>query len=58
MRGSWRMSCEPAEALGDAITACLSEPAHRRRAAELARGIAGEDGAASLVAHIGTRSAG
>ncbi|MFC5146819.1 glycosyltransferase [Streptomyces aureoversilis] len=41
-----------AEALGDAITACLSEPAHRRRAAELARGIAAEDGAAALLARI------
>ncbi|GHB32095.1 glycosyltransferase [Streptomyces chryseus] len=47
-----------AEALGDAITACLSEPAHRRRAAELARGIAAEDGAASLLAHMGSRGAG
>ncbi|MFF4604246.1 glycosyltransferase [Streptomyces sp. NPDC001339] len=47
-----------AEALGDAITACLSEPAHRRRAAELARGIAAEDGAASLLAHIGSEGAG
>ncbi|MGX4693879.1 glycosyltransferase [Streptomyces sp. JNUCC 63] len=47
-----------AEALGDAITACLSEPAHRRRAAELARGIAVEDGTASLLAHIGSESAG
>ncbi|MFD0367372.1 glycosyltransferase [Streptomyces sp. NPDC127114] len=42
-----------AENLGDAITACLSEPVHRRRASELARGIATEDGAASLLAHIG-----
>ena len=47
-----------AKALGDAITACLSEPAHRRRAAGLARGIAAEDGAAPLLAHIGSRSAG
>ncbi|MET8116597.1 glycosyltransferase [Streptomyces prasinus] len=47
-----------AEALGDAITACLSEPAHRRRAAELARGIAAEDGAAAVLAHIGSQSAG
>ncbi|WP_374684107.1 glycosyltransferase [Streptomyces sp. RO-S4] len=37
--------------LGDAITACLSEPSHRRRAAGLARGIATEDGAATLLAH-------
>lgn len=43
------------EALGDAIKACLSEPSHRRRAAELARGIAAEDGTASLLAHIGER---
>ncbi|MGW8763610.1 glycosyltransferase [Streptomyces sp. NPDC055815] len=43
-----------AEALGDAITACLSEPALRRRAAELARGIAAEDGAAAVLAHIDT----
>ncbi|GAA3494603.1 glycosyltransferase [Streptomyces prasinosporus] len=47
-----------AEALGDAITACLSEPAHHRRAAELARGIAAEDGTAPLLAHIGSRNAG
>ncbi|MFC1232157.1 MULTISPECIES: glycosyltransferase [Streptomyces] len=47
-----------AEALGDAITACLSEPAHRRRAAELARGIAAEDGAAAVLAHIGSENAG
>ncbi|MFJ3216488.1 glycosyltransferase [Kitasatospora sp. NPDC086801] len=47
-----------AEALGDAITACLSEPAHRHRAAELARGIAAEDGAASLLAHIGAQGPG
>ncbi|MDI9884709.1 glycosyltransferase [Streptomyces sp. HNM0645] len=47
-----------AEALGDAITACLSEPSHRRRAAELARGIAAEDGAASLLARIGSESDG
>ncbi|MEU8515116.1 hypothetical protein AB0C76_26520 [Kitasatospora sp. NPDC048722] len=42
-----------AEALGDAVTACLTEPAHGRRAAELSRGIAAEDGAASLLARIG-----
>lgn len=47
-----------AEALGDAITACLSEPAHRRRAAGLARGIAAEDGTAALLAHIGSASTG
>ncbi|QKW25127.1 glycosyltransferase family 1 protein [Streptomyces seoulensis] len=47
-----------ADALGDAITACLSEPAHRRRAAELARGLAAEDGAAPLLSHIAALSAG
>ncbi|GAA1961639.1 glycosyltransferase [Kitasatospora viridis] len=47
-----------AEALGDAITACLAEPAHRHRAAELARGIAAEDGAAALLAHLGPPGAG
>ncbi|MTE17662.1 glycosyltransferase [Streptomyces sp. TRM43335] len=47
-----------AEALGDAITACLSEPAHHRRAVELAHGIAAEDGTASLLAHLGSRSIG
>ncbi|MGX1127964.1 sterol 3beta-glucosyltransferase [Streptomyces glaucescens] len=47
-----------AELLGDAITACLSEPAHRRRASELARGIAAEDGTASLLAHIDSVRAG
>ncbi|WP_426367763.1 glycosyltransferase [Streptomyces sp. E-08] len=41
-----------AAALGDAITACLSDPALRRRAAELARGIAAEDGSAAVLAHI------
>jgi UDP:flavonoid glycosyltransferase YjiC (YdhE family) len=41
-----------AEALGAAITACVTEPAHRRRAAELARRIAAEDGAAAVLAHI------
>ncbi|MEV1053775.1 hypothetical protein [Streptomyces sp. NPDC049887] len=45
-----------AEALGDAITACLSEPSHRRRAVELARGITAEDGTASLLARIGSES--
>lgn len=43
-----------AEALGAAITACLSEPAHRRRAADLAHRIAAEDGAATVLAHIGS----
>ncbi|MEV6972015.1 glycosyltransferase [Kitasatospora sp. NPDC093806] len=41
-----------AEALADAITDCLADPSHRRRAAELARGIAAEDGAAALLAHL------
>ncbi|WMX46202.1 glycosyltransferase [Streptomyces roseicoloratus] len=44
-----------AEALGDAITACLSEPALRRRASGLAQGIAAEDGAAALLAHLDAR---
>ncbi|MER7671424.1 glycosyltransferase [Kitasatospora sp. NPDC096128] len=47
-----------AEALGDAITACLTEPSHRRRATELARGIAAEDGAAAVLAHIRSTVAG
>lgn len=42
-----------AEALADAITACLSDPALHRRAAGLGRAIAAEDGAAPLLAHIG-----
>ncbi|MBI0297224.1 glycosyltransferase, partial [Streptomyces sp. PRKS01-29] len=42
-----------AESLGAAITTCLTEPALRRRAAELADAIAGEDGAAAVLAHIG-----
>ncbi|MFF0473873.1 glycosyltransferase [Streptomyces sp. NPDC004284] len=42
-----------AEALADAITACLSDPALRHRAAALGRAIAAEDGAAPLLAHIG-----
>ncbi|MEV8312175.1 glycosyltransferase [Streptomyces flavidovirens] len=47
-----------AEALGAAITACLSEPAHRRRAAALAHRIAAEDGAATVLAHVGSGSIG
>ncbi|WP_028813136.1 glycosyltransferase [Streptomyces flavidovirens] len=47
-----------AETLGAAITACLSEPAHRHRAAELAHHIAAEDGAATVLDHIGSRGAG
>ncbi|MFC4326248.1 glycosyltransferase [Streptomyces andamanensis] len=47
-----------ANALSGAITTCLSEPSHRRRAAELARGIAAEDGTAPLLVHIGSESAG
>ncbi|RLV04616.1 glycosyl transferase [Streptomyces griseocarneus] len=42
-----------AEALAASITACVTEPAHRRRAAELARRIAAEDGAAAVLDHIG-----
>ncbi|MER7988757.1 glycosyltransferase [Streptomyces noursei] len=42
-----------AEALGAAIKDCVTEPAHRRRAAELAHHIAAEDGAATVLAHIG-----
>ncbi|MEU2427818.1 glycosyltransferase [Streptomyces sp. NPDC007851] len=47
-----------AEALGDAITTCLSEPSHRRLAAELARRITAEDGTTSLLAHISSTNAG
>ncbi|MFD9099128.1 glycosyltransferase [Streptomyces collinus] len=47
-----------AEALGDAITACVSEPSHHRRATELARALAAEDGSAPLLAHIASRTAG
>ncbi|MFJ5588946.1 glycosyltransferase [Streptomyces noursei] len=42
-----------AEALGAAITACVTEPALRQRAAELARRIAAEDGAAAVLARVG-----
>ncbi|WP_244376015.1 glycosyltransferase [Streptomyces ficellus] len=41
-----------ADALGDAVTACLSDPSHRHRATRLARAIATEDGAAPLLAWI------
>ncbi|MEU6011506.1 glycosyltransferase [Streptomyces sp. NPDC047453] len=47
-----------AEALGEAITASLSEPAQRRRAAQLAQRMAAEDGAAAVLAHIGSEDAG
>ncbi|MET9435510.1 glycosyltransferase [Streptomyces sp. NPDC006551] len=47
-----------AEALGAAITACLSEPAYHHRAAALAHRIAAEDGAAPVLAHIDSRGAG
>lgn len=47
-----------AEALAAAITDSLTEPSHRRRAAELARAIAAEDGAAAVLAHLGGGSAG
>ncbi|MFG3507100.1 glycosyltransferase [Streptomyces sp. NPDC047821] len=46
-----------AEALRDAITVCLSEPAHRRRAAELAHRITAENGAAAVLTHIGSEDA-
>ncbi|MER6472437.1 glycosyltransferase [Streptomyces collinus] len=46
-----------AQALGDAITACVSEPSHHRRAARLARALAAEDGSAPLLAHIAARTA-
>lgn len=42
------------EALGSAITDCLSDPALRRRASALARGIAAEDGAAAPPDRIGS----
>ncbi|MGW7621188.1 glycosyltransferase [Streptomyces antimycoticus] len=42
-----------AESLGAAITTCLTEPALRRRAAELAHAIGAEDGAGAVLAHIG-----
>ncbi|WP_371476916.1 glycosyltransferase [Kitasatospora sp. NBC_00315] len=45
-----------AEALGAAITMCVTEPAHRRRAAELARRIASEDGAAAVLAHVASEA--
>jgi UDP:flavonoid glycosyltransferase YjiC (YdhE family) len=43
-----------AETLGAAITACVTEPAHRRRATELAHRITAEDGTAAVLAHIST----
>ncbi|WP_170066520.1 hypothetical protein [Streptomyces sparsogenes] len=39
--------------LAAAITACVAEPAHRRRAAALARRVAAEDGAAAVLARVG-----
>ncbi|MYV99086.1 glycosyltransferase [Streptomyces sp. SID3343] len=42
-----------AEALGATVTACMGDPAYRRRAAELAGHLAAEDGAAALLDHIG-----
>ncbi|MER6366302.1 glycosyltransferase [Kitasatospora sp. NPDC001527] len=47
-----------AEALGDALTACLSDPARRRRAAGLAGRLAAEDGAAPVLAHVAAHGAG
>ncbi|WP_411127881.1 glycosyltransferase [Streptomyces sp. x-19] len=41
-----------AEALGAAITACVTVPALRQRAAELARRITAEDGAAAVLAYV------
>ncbi|WP_329493466.1 glycosyltransferase [Kitasatospora herbaricolor] len=43
-----------AENLAAAITACVTDPAPRRRAAELARRIASEDGAGTVLAHVAT----
>ncbi|MGP3946649.1 glycosyltransferase [Streptomyces sp. 6N106] len=43
-----------AESLGAAITTCLTEPALRRRAAELADAIGAEDGAAAVLAYVGS----
>ncbi|MEU9794946.1 glycosyltransferase [Streptomyces sparsogenes] len=45
------------ESLAAAITACLAEPAHRRRAAALARRVAAEDGAAAVLARVGVARA-
>lgn len=42
-----------AASLGAAITTCLTDPTHRRRAAELASHIATEDGTAPVLAHVG-----
>ncbi|MER6144579.1 glycosyltransferase [Streptomyces sparsogenes] len=42
-----------AGSLAAAITACVSEPAHRRRAAALAGRLAAEDGAAAVLARVG-----
>ncbi|MER5479723.1 glycosyltransferase [Streptomyces sp. NPDC002734] len=41
-----------AESLAAGITACLSEPSYRRRAAALASRVAAEDGAGAVVAHV------
>ncbi|OKI13211.1 glycosyltransferase [Streptomyces sp. CB03911] len=43
-----------ADNLAAAITACVTDPALRRRAAELARRIASEDGAGAVLAHVAT----
>ncbi|MCX5208139.1 glycosyltransferase [Kitasatospora sp. NBC_00240] len=43
-----------AENLAVAITACVTDPAPRRRAAELARRIVSEDGAGAVLAHVAT----
>ncbi|WEB44703.1 glycosyltransferase [Streptomyces yunnanensis] len=47
-----------AESLAEAITACMADPAHRQRAAELARRIATEDGTSAVLARIGVASDG
>jgi len=41
-----------ADALADALRSCVDEPRYRRRAAELARRIRAEDGAAPVLALI------
>jgi sterol 3beta-glucosyltransferase len=37
------------DALADAVRACIDEPAHRQRAADLARRLRAEDGAAVVL---------
>ncbi|MET8746664.1 glycosyltransferase [Streptomyces sp. NPDC004728] len=45
-----------ADALAEAITACVADPAHRRQAVELARRIATEDDTAAVLARIDVAS--